>query len=64
MPADEAALHTDCPLGECLMTAIEENGVTMLVMGAYTRGRVRQMLFGGITQKILSVPGVPALLAQ
>ncbi len=46
------------------MTAIEENGVTMLVMGAYTRGRVRQMLFGGITQKILSVPGVPALLAQ
>jgi nucleotide-binding universal stress UspA family protein len=46
------------------MTVIDENEVTLLVMGAYTRGRVRQMLFGGITQKVLSGPGVPALLAH
>jgi nucleotide-binding universal stress UspA family protein len=62
--AEEAAMHGDCPFGECLMTAIAENNVTMLVMGAYTHGRVRQMLFGGITQKVLSEPGVPALLAH
>jgi len=62
--AEETRLHPDCPVGECLMKVIEENRVTLLVMGAYTRGRVRQMLFGGITQKVLSGPGVPALLAH
>ena len=62
--ADEAAMHPEKHVGECLMKAIKENGVTLLVMGAYTSGRVRQMLFGGITQKVLSGPGVPALLAH
>jgi nucleotide-binding universal stress UspA family protein len=62
--ADDVRLHKDKPVGECMMKVIDENHVTMLVMGAYTRGRVRQMLFGGMTQKILSGPGVPALLAH
>lgn len=62
--AEKASLHTEYAFGDCLMTAVHENNVTMLVMGAYTHGRVRQMLFGGITQKVLSAPGVPALLAH
>jgi len=62
--AEEVRLHPDTPVGECLMKVIAENNVSLLVMGAYTRGRVRQMLFGGITQKVLSGPGVPALLAH
>ena len=62
--ADDVRLHKDKPVGECMMKVIDENRVTLLVMGAYTSGRVRQMLFGGITQKVLSSPGVPALLAH
>jgi len=62
--ADDVALHKEKKVGECMMKVIDENRVTLLVMGAYTRGRVRQMLFGGITQRVLSGPGVPALLAH
>jgi nucleotide-binding universal stress UspA family protein len=63
--AEAAWLGTDKQVvGDCLRGCIEESGVTLLVMGAYTTGRARQMLFGGITQKVLTEPGVPALLAH
>jgi len=52
------------PVGEALLDTIEECKVTMVVMGAYTHGRVRQMLFGGITQRMLTKPGIPALMAH
>ena len=62
--AEAAWLRKDKQIGDCLRSCIEESGVTLLVMGAYTTGRARQMLFGGITQKVLTEPGVPALLAH
>ena len=62
--AQPAVMQTHEPVEECLSAAIAKNGITLLVMGAYTRGRVRQMLFGGMTQKVLTTPGVPALLAH
>jgi len=51
-------------VADSLMQTIAQHGVTLLVMGAYTHGRVRQMLFGGVTQHILTTPGVPALFAH
>ncbi len=62
--AEAAWLRTDKQVvGDCLRSCIEESGVTLLVMGAYTTGRARQLLFSGMTQKVLTEPGVPAFLA-
>jgi nucleotide-binding universal stress UspA family protein len=51
-------------VAESLIDTLKKQGVTLLVMGAYTHGRVRQMLFGGVTQHVLTTPGVPALFAH
>ncbi|HUO54177.1 MAG TPA: universal stress protein [Rhodoblastus sp.] len=51
-------------VAESLVQTLRKQGATLLVMGAYTHGRVRQMLFGGVTQHVLTTPGVPALFAH
>ena len=51
-------------IGEALLSVAAREGVTLLVMGAYTHGRVRQMLFGGVTQHVLTTAGLPALFAH
>jgi nucleotide-binding universal stress UspA family protein len=60
--APVAASHA--PIGETLLKLADARGASLLVMGAYTHNRVRQMLFGGVTQHILTTPGLPALLAH
>jgi hypothetical protein len=52
------------PVGEALFNVALEAGVTLLVLGAYTHGRVRQMLFGGVTHHVLMTAGLPALMAH
>ncbi|MBO9518625.1 MAG: universal stress protein [Porphyrobacter sp.] len=39
-------------------------GATYLVMGAYGHSRLRQLLFGGVTRRLLTDPGLPLLLAH
>jgi nucleotide-binding universal stress UspA family protein len=39
-------------------------GATLLVMGAYTHSRVRQMLLGGVTRHVLDDAQVPVLMAH
>jgi nucleotide-binding universal stress UspA family protein len=51
-------------VAQLLFDTLQAKQATLLVMGAYTHGRVRQMLFGGVTQHVLTTPGVPALLAH
>ena len=36
----------------------------MLVMGAYTKGRVRQMLLGGFTRHVLAEASIPLVMAR
>ena len=36
----------------------------MLVMGAYTKGRVRQMLLGGFTRHVLAEAAIPMVMAR
>ena len=36
----------------------------LLVMGAYTHSRVRQMVFGGVTEHVLANARIPTLMAH
>ena len=50
--------------GEVLLAQAEALGCDLVVKGAYTQSRLRQMIFGGTTQHILSQAGLPVLLAH
>jgi hypothetical protein len=49
-------------VGAALLDAVEAERATMLVMGAYTHSRVREMLLGGVTRHILRHATVPVLM--
>jgi nucleotide-binding universal stress UspA family protein len=50
--------------GEALMTKASELGCDLVIKGAYTQSRLRQMIFGGTTQHILTHATLPVLLAH
>jgi len=55
--------HTeDRSVGEALLRAASERRASMLVMGGYTHGRVRQMFLGGVTRHVLRHAEIPLLL--
>ena len=55
--------HAEDPsTAEALLRAGDERGATLLVMGAYTHGRVRQMLLGGVTRHVLRHAQLPVLM--
>ena len=51
-------------VGEALLGACAEIGADMLVMGAYTHGRVRQIILGGVTRHVLAEATIPVLMAH
>ncbi|HLH98609.1 MAG TPA: universal stress protein [Xanthobacteraceae bacterium] len=50
--------------GEVVLGQAEALGCDLIVKGAYTQSRLRQMIFGGTTQYILTHATVPVLLAH
>ncbi len=50
--------------GEALLTKAEELGCDLIVKGAYTQSRLRQMIFGGTTRHILAQAKLPVLMAH
>ncbi|MGY2048062.1 universal stress protein [Methylobacterium sp. JK268] len=50
--------------GEVFLTEAEALGCDLLVKGAYTQSRLRQMIFGGATSHILAHAAVPVLMAH
>jgi nucleotide-binding universal stress UspA family protein len=50
--------------GEAIMTKARELGCDLVIKGAYTQSRLRQMIFGGTTQYILTHATLPVLLAH
>ncbi|GJD93203.1 universal stress protein [Methylobacterium iners] len=50
--------------GEVYLTEAAEYGCDLLIKGAYTQSRLRQMIFGGPTSHLLSHAGVPMLMAH
>ncbi|MBT3701538.1 MAG: universal stress protein, partial [Alphaproteobacteria bacterium] len=47
-----------------LMSAVRDENADLLVMGAYTRSRLRRLIFGGVTGDVLKNSPVPVLLAH
>jgi nucleotide-binding universal stress UspA family protein len=50
--------------GEAVLAAAEAEGCDLLVKGAFTRNRLRQMIFGGATSHILEHADLPVLMAH
>lgn len=50
--------------GEAVLAAAETVGCDLLVKGAYTQSRLRQMIFGGATRHILANASLPVLMAN
>ena len=49
---------------EELLQAVHDEGACLLVMGAYSHSRLREVVFGGFTQRILRSADLPALMAH
>jgi nucleotide-binding universal stress UspA family protein len=50
--------------GETILAKAEEFGCDLIVKGAYTQSRLRQMIFGGTTRHILAHARLPVLMAH
>src|SRR5215475_5660012 len=50
--------------GETVLAAAKTQGCDLLVKGAYTQSRLRQMIFGGATSHILANAELPVLMAH
>jgi nucleotide-binding universal stress UspA family protein len=50
--------------GEAILRAAAAEGCDLLVKGAYTQSRLRQMIFGGATSHILAHAELPVLMAH
>ncbi len=50
--------------GETILAKAEELGCDLIVKGAYTQSRLRQMIFGGTTRHILANAKLPLLMAH
>jgi nucleotide-binding universal stress UspA family protein len=50
--------------GETSLAKAEELGCDLIVKGAYTQSRLRQMIFGGTTRHILANAKLPVLMAH
>ena len=51
-------------VGQVVLGFCAEHGVDMLVMGAYTHSRVRQLILGGVTRHVLENAQIPLLMAR
>ncbi len=52
------------PPGEVFLAETRAAGADLLIKGAYTQSRLRQMIFGGATRHIIMEAGLPVLLAH
>jgi nucleotide-binding universal stress UspA family protein len=50
--------------GEVILSEAAAQGADLLIKGAYTQSRLRQMIFGGATSHILSAAELPVFFAH
>ncbi len=50
--------------GEAFLTETKRIGADLILKGAYTQSRLRQMIFGGITQHVLQAAEIPVFLSH
>ena len=50
--------------GEAILAEAEARGADLLIKGAYTQSRLRQMIFGGATAHVLAAATLPVFMAN
>lgn len=58
------AQQQDPSVGAALLRIAAEQEATLIVMGAYTRSRVRQVMLGGVTRDVLQGASRPVLMVH
>jgi nucleotide-binding universal stress UspA family protein len=48
--------------GQALLSEVAAVGADMMVMGAYSRSRMRRLIFGGVTSEVLNKTEIPVLM--
>jgi len=51
-------------VGRGLLTEAEKEGADLVVMGAFTHSRLRQLILGGVTRLVLNTATIPVLLCR
>ena len=51
-------------VGEAMLDESAKQGVDLVVKGAYTNSRLRQMIFGGATSHILAYTEIPVIMSH
>lgn len=51
-------------VSQTLLGAAGKAGADLMVMGAYTHSRLRELVFGGVTYEVLSAANIPVLMAH
>jgi nucleotide-binding universal stress UspA family protein len=51
-------------VGEALLNQADRTDATLLVMGAYTHSRLRELILGGVTDHVLNNARIPVLMAH
>jgi nucleotide-binding universal stress UspA family protein len=57
-------VQTKNPPGEMMLSEARAHGANLMVKGAYTQSRLRQMIFGGATRQIINEATIPVLMAH
>jgi len=61
---DKAVVPRSGRAGEAILNEAKTQGADLLIKGAYTQSRLRQMIFGGATSHILSAAELPVFFAH
>src|ERR1700676_5076984 len=59
-----SAFGRDKPMGESFLKEATAAGADLMLKGAYTRSRIRQMIFGGATRHIIMDAKIPVIMAR
>jgi nucleotide-binding universal stress UspA family protein len=51
-------------IGRSVLAHCDQGGVDLLIMGAYTHSRLRQLILGGVTRHVIDHAGIPVLLSH
>ncbi len=51
-------------VGRQLLAAAEADNADLMVMGAYTHSRLRELVFGGVTREVLCAANLPVVMAH
>ena len=62
--AASQAVAPDGDVAQALRGEAERHGADMIVMGGYVHSRLRELVFGGVTQSLLRSSPVPLLLSH